>query len=374
MHRATALLLLGGCSIVFDPGSLGTRDAGDRPDAGARDSGTGRDFDARVDLDGQVDFDAGERELDPIRGGSSFEGEAIELPFVSDASDRAAFAKTFYSFTVSEPTQIQLSSERDGDCVDSIYDFGPRQGGMFYTIASLFARECASATINFAPGEYAVGVGTTDVAADVAFRISATPISPPETCRGNALVFNDTSARMLDACREFVGTIYLGPALDGFYAGPNVRTVEGSVVGDNGYSLDVPVMPLVEVTQDIEFNVSTRGLVDLPQLARVGGQFRVPLNAVEAIHVPNLTSLGRLTIWGIDGLSVLELPSLTTAGSLDIRENPDLVEIDFPRLERVDGAFGIHSNPMLPECDVEALQRRVAIGGEVQVLLNAPCE
>ncbi|MEM9075058.1 MAG: hypothetical protein AAGE52_41560, partial [Myxococcota bacterium] len=170
MLRATALLIFaGGCSIVFDPGSLGTSDGGVRPDSGRngrRDAG--RDLDAQVDFDAEVDFDAGQRELDPIRGGSSFEGEAIELPFVSDSSDRAAFAKTFYSFTLSEPTQIELSSERDGGCVDSVFDFGPRQGGMFYTIASLFARECASATINFAPGEYAVGVGTTDVAADVA--------------------------------------------------------------------------------------------------------------------------------------------------------------------------------------------------------------
>lgn len=118
------------------------------------------------------------------------------------------------------------------------------------------------------------------------------------------------------------------------------------------------------------------GVTDLSPLAclrELGNQLYV-----EGVDIRSLSGLsnlerveGELEV-GWTGLTTLGLESLVYVNYLSLYENDDLVTLDLPNLELIEGGLGAHYNPLLSTCELESLaQEVVSPTGSAQYAYNA---
>lgn len=118
------------------------------------------------------------------------------------------------------------------------------------------------------------------------------------------------------------------------------------------------------------------GVTDLSPLAclrELGNQFYV-----EGVDIQSLSGLsnlerveGELEV-GWTGLTSLGLESLVYVDSLSLYENDDLVTLDLPNLELIEGGMDVHHNPLLSTCELEWLAQEIlSPKGSAQYAYNA---
>jgi hypothetical protein len=132
-----------------------------------------------------------------------------------------------------------------------------------------------------------------------------------------------------------------------------LQNSEGEDIPD-GLEIDFPL--LEEVTGSV--NIYNAPYVSLPSLTTVetfSVGYALEATTTNLLDLGALETVDYLTIKFFDGLTTLDLGSLTDAGNIVVTDNPLLSSMDLSMLDACPGTFDFISNPMLPQCEVQAV-------------------
>ena len=100
-------------------------------------------------------------------------------------------------------------------------------------------------------------------------------------------------------------------------------------------------------------------VLELDSLKAVAGRFEIAESA-GVIQLPSLESVGEFAIVSNPGLTSVQMDALKSVESFWIQGNESLMTLhDLPSLSYLGDVVSIDGNPMLPQCEVDAILARV---------------
>lgn len=143
---------------------------------------------------------------------------------------------------------------------------------------------------------------------------------------------------------------------------PALQTVGGRIGLYYGVSaLDAGVLESVGGTMDLD-NLAT---LKAPKLATVGGALLLNATKIDALDLPALVTLGQTL--GPSAIALDFDPDAQFGVCSDAHANALLAALDLPLLENLGpantGAFNVGNNPLLPQCQIDALAEQLQKAG-----------
>ncbi len=110
--------------------------------------------------------------------------------------------------------------------------------------------------------------------------------------------------------------------------------------------------------------------LSLPRLQTLDGELRLDVHALTALELPALTSATSLLLQDNVALTTLSLPALTAVQVIAVHDNPALREVHLARLASAT-SVGLYANSALTSVDLAALSttRELTLGGPLTSLL-----
>ncbi|MFO0612198.1 MAG: hypothetical protein U0414_06410 [Polyangiaceae bacterium] len=204
--------------------------------------------------------------------------------------------------------------------------------------------------------------------------VTAASISLPVLASARAVSVKATASNVSLPALTTIGT---DPMLSILMAVSEAGTVDVPLIGaaPNVYvsalgAATLPQLTTVGRTADFE-----GGAISVPKLDHIGEELRIA-GQVSSFSAPALETLGGGSAVGIlsvrgSTLSTLSLPSLQSFGALLLAYpggnyvNPNLSQIALPALVQFasNGPFLVGTNPMLPQCRIDALAAKMHAAG-----------
>ena len=144
----------------------------------------------------------------------------------------------------------------------------------------------------------------------------------------------------------------------------------------DGTSVTIESVP-TDTSTILEGSFTIENALDLEFINKytsITGQLSIAHKSLTTISLPNLESVGDLSVAYCETCTELSFPALTaTGGDLDIELNPVLESISLPLLAGVGGDFIVRNNSALPTCQAEILRDQITeanIGGTITISGN----